>query len=236
MTCRADEQRLAWIGSYVTTVLERDLPALGVRIPSSRLLKFWTMLTHLNGRLLNVTELAHSMEVSTTAVGHYLDILEGSLMVLRLQPHFANTRKRLVKRPKLYVRDTGILHWLSGLRREEDLESWVGKGASFESLVLGEVMARAREELTEPRFSFYRTHAGAEVDLLVEDGARITPLEIKHGASVGHYDTAGLRSCMKELGLQAGFIVTRGDTPRALGGGITSVPWDRVIDRSAALW
>ncbi|OHD72264.1 MAG: hypothetical protein A2177_09620 [Spirochaetes bacterium RBG_13_68_11] len=233
---QADDQKLAWIGSYVTTVLERDLPALGVRIPSPRLLRFWTMLTHLNGRLLNVTELAHSMELSTTAIGHYLDVLEGSLMVLRLQPFFVNTRKRLVKRPKLYVRDTGILHWLSGLRRQEDLDSWPGKGASFESLVLAELMARALEELTEPRFSFYRTHAGAEVDLLVEDGSRITPIEIKHGAAVGPYDTAGLRSCMKELGVSAGTIVARGDTSRVIGNGITSVPWNNVIDRSAKLW
>ena len=106
------------------------------------------MLTHLNGRPLNVMELAHSMELSTTAVGYYLDILEGSLMVLRLQPFFANTGKRLVKRPKLCVWDTGILHWLAGLRRQEDLDSWPGKGASFESLVLGELMARASGRTT----------------------------------------------------------------------------------------
>jgi predicted AAA+ superfamily ATPase len=232
----SDEQRLAWIGSYVTTVFERDLPGLGVRVPSQRLLRFWTMLMHLNGRLLNVSDLAHSMEVSIPAAGRYLDILEGAFMIRRLPPFFANIGKRLVKRPKLYVRDTGLLHWLAGLRRRGDLDAWSGKGASFESLVASEVMARAEEELSEPRFAFYRTHAGAEVDLLVEDGRRIIPVEIKHGASVGQYDTAGLRSCMKDLGVPAGWIVTRGDTVRAIGNGITAVPWEGVVDRSISFW
>jgi hypothetical protein len=232
----SNEQRLAWIGSYITTVLERDLPMLGVRIPSQRLLRFWTMLTHLNGQLLNVSELAHSMEVSNPAAGRYLDILEGALMIRRLPPFLANVGKRLVKRPKLYVRDTGLLHWLAGLRRREDLDSWPGKGASFETLVASEVMARAEEELSEPRFSFYRTHAGAEVDLLVEDGRRIIPVEVKHGASVGQYDTAGLRSCMRDLGVPVGWIVTRGDTVRTIGNGITALPWERLVDRSIPLW
>lgn len=231
-----DEMKLAWIGSYVSTVLERDLPAVGVRIPSPRLLRFWTMVTHLNGRLLNVTELSHSMELSTTAVGHYLDVLEGALMIVRLQPFFADLGKRLVKRPKLYVQDSGILHWLAGLRRTEELDTWVGRGASFESLVVGELITRARNELAEPRFSFFRTHAGAEVDLLIEDGQRVIPVEIKHGAGVGPHDTAGLRSCMSDLGLSTGFIVTRGDSRNSIGHGIESVPWDSIANGSVSLW
>jgi len=194
------------------------------------------MVTHLNGRLLNVTELAHSMELSTTAVGHYLDVLEGALMIVRLQPFFANLGKRLVKRPKLYVQDSGILHWLAGLRRTEDLDTWVGRGASFESLVVGELITRARNELAEPRFSFFRTHAGAEVDLLIEDGQRIIPVEIKHGAGVGPHDTAGLRSCMSDLGLSRGIIVTRGESRRAIGHGIESVPWDSIANGNVSLW
>jgi len=176
--------RLNQEGSYVTTVLERDLPALGVRVPSPRLMKFWTMLTHLQGQLLNVTALSTSMELSTTAINHYLDILEGALMILRLQPYFANLSKRLVKRPKMYIRDTGILHWLSGIRTEQDLETWPGRGASFESLVVGEIIAQAQIELSSPRFSFFRTQAGAEVDLLVEEGQSIIPIEVKHGIKI----------------------------------------------------
>jgi uncharacterized protein len=231
-----EEQKLSWIGSYVMTVLERDLPSLGVRIPSSRLLRFWRMLTHLNGSLLNQSALASSMELSTTAVAHYLDVLEGSLMVLRLPPYFANVGKRLVKRPKIYIRDTGILHWLAGLRRQEDLDSWVGKGSSFESLVLGELVARAQIDLQEPRFYFYRTQAGAEVDLLIEDGRQITAVEIKHAASVGNYDMAGLRNCVKDLKLSRGFIITRGDSVREMGNGITCLPWEGIVEGSALPW
>lgn len=231
-----EEQRLAWMESYVMTVLERDLPALGVRIPAPRLLRFWTMLTHLHGALLNVSALAESMEISTTAVAHYLDILEGSLMIQRLPPHFANLRKRLVKRPKLYISDSGILHWLAGLRRRGDLETWIGRGASFEGLVAGELIARARLELSAPRFSFYRTQAGAEVDLLIEDGKTIYPVEIKHGVSVGQYDTVGLRHCMADLGIAKGYIVSRGDEVRRLGNGITALPWVEIVKGAISPW
>jgi predicted AAA+ superfamily ATPase len=231
-----DVQKLAWMESYVMTVLERDLPALGVRIPASRLLRFWTMLTHLNGALLNVSALAESMEISTTAVNNYLDILEGSLMIQRLPPFFANVKKRLVKRPKLYIRDSGILHWLAGLRRSEDLDTWIGRGASFEGLVAGELMERARLQLSAPRFSFYRTQAGAEVDLLVEDGKIIYPIEIKHGTSVGPYDTIGLRHCMADLQIERGYIVTRGDEVRRLGNGITCLPWGQIVKGSVSPW
>ncbi len=174
-------------------------------------MKFWTMLTHLQGALLNISSLAQSMEMSTTAVSHYLDVLEGSLMIQRLPPHFADIGKRLTKRPKLYIRDTGILHWLAGLRGRDDLDTWPGKGASFEGLVV-------------------------EVDLLVEDGREIFPIEIKHGVSVGPYDTAGLRRCMADLGISNGFIVTRGDSVRRLGNGITVVPWEKIVAGDVSPW
>jgi len=232
----SDEQRREWIGSYVMTVLERDLPALGVRVPSARLMKFWTMLTHLQGELVNVSNLAQSIEMSTTAVGHYLDVLEGSLMIQRLPPYFANIGKRLTKRPKLYIRDTGILHWLTGLRSRDDLDTWPGKVSSFEGLVVGELMARAQLDLQAPRFTFYRTQAGAEVDLLVENGREIFPIEIKHGASVSQYGIAGLRRCMEDLGISNGFIVTRGDSVRRLGNGITVLPWEKIVAGEVSPW
>ena len=232
----SDEQKLAWIESYVLSVLEKDLPLLGVRVPSVRLMKFWTMLTHLQGGMLNVSSLAESMELSTNAVSHYLDILEGALMIKRLPPFFANLGKRLVKRPKVYIRDTGILHWLAGIHRPEDLETWAGKGASFEGLAVGELMARAELECSAPRFSFYRTQAGAEVDLLVETGGKILPVEVKHAAGVGGHDMAGLRQCMKDLGLEKGFVVTRGDSVRRLGEGIVSLPWEGIVAGEVTPW
>jgi len=230
------QQRAAWIESYTSTLLERDLPLLGVRVPSPRLRRLWTMLTHLQGELLNVSALAQSLELSTTAVYHYLDILEGAFMITRLPPYFANVGKRLVKSPKVFIRDTGILHRLAGLRAPGDLESWINRGRSFEGLVVEELMAAARLELDAPQFFFWRTQAGAEVDLLIQQGGRITPVEIKLGTVVSHYDTAGLRQCMKDLSLPTGFIITRSQEVRAIGGGITIIPWEAVARGEIYPW
>jgi predicted AAA+ superfamily ATPase len=110
-----EDQRLAWLQSYLQTLLERELPVVGVRVPASRLLRFWTMLSYVHGQLPNVSMLAKSMELSPTAISNYLDILEGVLLIRRLHPYHANIRKRLVKSPKVYIRDSGILHRLAGL-------------------------------------------------------------------------------------------------------------------------
>jgi predicted AAA+ superfamily ATPase len=122
------------------------------------------------------------------------------------------------------------------LRDRDDLDTWPGKGASFEGLVVGELMARAQLDLQAPRFTFYRTQAGAEVDLLVENGREIFPIEIKHSASVSPYDIAGLRRCMEDLGISSGFIVTRGDSVRRLGNGITVLPWEQVVAGEGSPW
>ncbi len=148
------------------------------------------MLVHVHGQILNVSTIARSLELSTTAVNNYLDILEGALMIHRLPPYYANVKKRLVKRPKLYIRDTGILHRLAGLRSESDLETWIGRGSSFEGLVVEEMMNLASLKLESPRFYYWRTSAGAEVDLLVEAGRRLIPIEVKHGTTVSQYDLA----------------------------------------------
>lgn len=109
--------RSEWLSAYVSTLLERELPALGVGLPVRRLRTLWTMLTHVHGNLLNVSDLARSLGVSSHTVNGDLDVLEGAFTIRRLPPYFANVRKRLTKSTKLYVRDTGLLHFLAGLRR-----------------------------------------------------------------------------------------------------------------------
>ena len=230
---QTDEQRVTWLESYLQTVLQRDLPLLGVRVPPARLSRFWTMLSWVHGQLLNSSSLARSMELSTSAITNYLDILEGALLVRRLPPYFANVGKRLVRRPKLYVRDTGMLHRLAGLNDPSALELWPGRGGSFESLVVEELITQAANRLTAPRFYFYRTQAGAEVDLLIQDGPSLLPIEIKLGIDVGPRDTVGLRNCMSDLGLRRGFIVTRAAEARSLGHGITTLPWQQVAAGTA---
>ena len=133
---RSNAARLDWLDAYVSTFLERDLPALGLRLPAARLRTLWTMLTHVHGNLLNASDLARSLGVSSPTITHYLDVLEGAYMVRRLPPFFANVQKRLTKAPKIYIRDSGLLHFLAGLREPRDLDGWSRRGASFEGLVI----------------------------------------------------------------------------------------------------
>jgi hypothetical protein len=186
------------------------------------------MLTHVHGSLLNVSDLARSLGVSSHTVVGDLDVLEGAFMVRRLAPYFANVQKRLTKSPKLYVRDTGLLHHLAGLRHPRELLTWPRRGSSFEGLVIEELIAQARNRLAQPEVFFWRTQAGAEVDLLIVEGRRILPVEVKLGASVDRHGLAGLRQCMSDLGLRRGWVVSSAREARRLAPGIELVPWERV--------
>jgi hypothetical protein len=219
--------RAEWLDGYLTTLLERDLPALGIRLPAVRLRRLAAMLTHVHGSLLNVSDLARSLGVSVPTVTHDLDVLEGMCLLRRLPPYHTNIRKRLTKSPKVYVSDTGLLHALAGLDRPEALESWHHRGHSFEGLVIEEVIALARERVVRPGFFFWRTQAGAEIDLLIADGRRLVPIEIKLGA-VDQYTIRGLRQVMADLGCQKGWIVTGAGERRRVGPDVEIVTWSQV--------
>ncbi|MFQ5506173.1 MAG: ATP-binding protein [Planctomycetota bacterium] len=221
-------QRSRWMESYVAAFLESDLPALGIRLPAQRLRTLWMMLTQVHGNLLNVSDLARSLAVSVPTVSRYLDVLEGACMIRRLFPHFANIQKRLTKRPKIFLRDTGLLHFLAGLRRPSELETWDRRGNSFAGLVIEELISAAKDRYVRPHLAFWRTHAGAEVDLLIGNGKRLLPIEIKLGSSAGQYAVAGLRQCMKDLGLTRGWVITTGTERRSVGRGIEIVPWEAI--------
>jgi uncharacterized protein len=225
---RDSPARSEWLNAYVSTFLERDLPALGIGLPTRRLRLLWTMLTHVHGNLLNVSDLARSLAVSSHTITGDLDVLEGAYMIRRLQPYHANVQKRLTKSSKLYVRDTGLLHFLAGLRRPAELATWPKRGASFEGLVIEELAALAALRLVRPELFFWRTHAGAEVDLLVVEGQRILPIEIKTGAAVNHHAVAGLRQCMKDLGLRRGWVISTARERRRLSPGIEIIPWTEI--------
>lgn len=225
---RGARARGEWLDSYVSTFLERDLPALGLSLPPERLRVLWTMLTHVHGNLLNVSDLARSLAVSVHTVNSHLDVLESTFMIRRLRPYFANVQKRMTKSPKVYIRDTGLLHFLAGLRQPRDLDTWSRKGSSFEGLVIEELAGLASDRLVRPETYFWRTQAGAEVDLLIVSGKRILPIEIKFGAAVDQYAVAGLRQCMKDLSLKRGWVVCSATEPRTIGRGIEVVPWAQV--------
>lgn len=173
----SDRASLRWRQDFIRTYLERDIPALGPRIPAETLRRFWTMLAHQQSGLLNAAQLASSLGVNGKTIASYLDLLVDLLLVRRLEPWHTNTTKRLVKSPRIYVRDSGLVHALLGLNAEDDLLGHPIAGPSWEGFVIETLIATAPEG-TQP--NFYRTGAGAEVDLLLAlPGGNLWAVEIK---------------------------------------------------------
>ena len=219
------QRKTAWLEQYVSSFLERDIPAMGIHVAPVRLRKLWMMLAHVHGGLLNISDLARSLDLSVPSIAHHLDILEGAFMIRRLQPYHANISKRLVKSPKLYIRDTGLLHHLAGLRQPQDLETWPGRGNSWEGFVLEELIRRAKSRWPAPSFYFWRTQAGAEADLIIENGRTRLVVEIKAGSSLSSKGLLGIRQCMTDLHLRSGFVIYRGERALKLAPGLSAVPW-----------
>jgi hypothetical protein len=140
-------------------------------------------------------------------------------------------QKRLTKAPTVYIRDTGLLHFLAGLREPRELLSWPRRGQSFEGLVIEELAGLVAERAVRPELFFWRTSGGAEVDLLIRDGRRLVPIEIKLGAAVDRHKVAGLRQCMTDLGLTKGYVIANTTERYAIGTNIEVVPWAEVVQR-----
>jgi predicted AAA+ superfamily ATPase len=160
-----DDASFAWRTAFIQTYLERDVPALGPRIPAETLRRYWQMLAHNQGQMLNAAQLASGLGVSGHTVARYLDIMVDLLLVRRLQPWAANAKKRLVRTPKVYVRDSGLLHALLGIRNQEELLGHPVVGSSWEGLLIENIL-NALPPAARP--TFYRTSAGAEIDLVIE--------------------------------------------------------------------
>jgi len=177
-TPASDEQSLLWRENYILTFLERDIPQLGIAIPADTLRRFWTMLCHYHGQLLNYAELARSFGISDMTARKYLDILSGTFMVRVLQPWHANVGKRLVKRPKIYLRDSGLFHALMQIENRKQLSSHNKLGASWEGFAL-ECVCQSLNKMGHLLY-FWRTHAGAELDLFWQHGGRNWGIEFKY--------------------------------------------------------
>lgn len=179
--------------------------------------------------LLYVSDLARCLAVSSHTVAGDLFVLEGADMIRRLHPYHANVQKRLTRSRKVYIRDTGLLHFLACLRQPKELLTWPKRGASFEGMVVEELVALAAQSLVRPGIFFRRTQAGAEVDLLIAEGQGMLAIEIKLGVPVSHNAVAGLRQCMKDLGLRRGRVVTTGPGKHRLSPGIEIIPWRDIV-------
>jgi len=223
-TAQTDELSNQWLEQYIATFLERDIPQLGINIPSATLRRFWIMLCHYHGQIMNYAEFARSFGISDMTVRRYLDILEGTFMVRLLQPWYANIGKRLVKRPKVYFRDSGLLHALMAIRSTEDLASHNKLGASWEGFAL-EVAARAIGKRNE-EFAFWATHSGAEVDLFWQERGKNWAIEIKYADAPRR--TPSMISAMKDLDLAHLWILYPGDRAYALAAGVSTLPLEAV--------
>lgn len=226
----SDEASLAWRESFIITHLERDIPAFGIRIPGPTLHRFWRMLAHLHGQLWNASRLASGFGVSAPTVQHYLEILEATYMVRRLPPLHVNSGKRLVKSPKIYLRDSGLLHALLGIRSLDELAGHPVVGPSWEGWVLEQIA-----QLLSPQWqlSFYRTATGAEMDVVAERGERRIGFEIKLSSAPSL--SKGFWSAMKDLQLEQAYVVAPVETGYPIAEKVEVLPANELAQLCASL-
>lgn len=217
-TARSEADSFAWRQQFLQTFLERDIPQLGVRVPAAVLRRFWNMLAHHHGQLWHAAELARALGVGEPAVRRYLDLLTGVFMVRQLPPWFENLGKRQVKSPKVYVRDSGLLHVLLGTAKKSALEMHPKIGASWEGYAVEEVL----KAVAPDHAYFWATHQGAELDLLLFKGGRRIGVECKRADSPSL--TPSMRIATADLRLDRLHVVYPGTRRYALARGIEVVP------------
>ena len=191
-----------WREAFIRHLLHTDLPALGLRVDATSLNRFWRMLAHLHGQLFNASAVANSLDVSATTINRWLDHMVGALLIRKLEPFHANLGKRLVKSHKVYVRDSGLLHSLLGLTSVADLQGHPMAGASWEGFVIDHIAAHLPAGAS---MSFYRTAAGAELDVVVEVGQKRIGFEIKF--SVAPKVSKGFWQSLQDVRPHETFIV-----------------------------
>jgi predicted AAA+ superfamily ATPase len=214
-----------WRQDFIRAFLERDIPQLGVRIPARSLERFWQMCAHVHGQVFNSSTLGQSLGVSHHTARSYLDLLQQTWMVRVLPPFAANLGKRLIKSPKIYIRDSGILHTLHGLTTLNDLRGHPAFGPSWEGFVVENILARA----VDWKASYYRTSSGNEVDLLLEKGTRRIAVECK--ASSAPESTKGFHQALKDLGIREAWIVAPVGDAYPAGRNVTVASLEHILAR-----
>jgi predicted AAA+ superfamily ATPase len=218
----SDDFATTWVQNFIQTHLERDLPVLGVRVPATTLFRFWTMVAHCNSQLWNASRLAESLGVDSKTARRYLDILEDTFMIRQLRPFFGNVKKRLVKSPKVYIRDTGLLHTMLKIHSYEDLSANPILGASWEGFCLEQIIG-----LKPSRYDayFYRTlsAAAAEIDLVLTRGLNVEiAVEIKY--SLTPKLTKSSTNAINEVNPQRTWVVYPGEESYPIKKDIWTLP------------
>jgi len=220
---RSDADSGSWRKNFIQTLLERDIPQWGPAISPTALYRFWTMLAHYHGQIWSAADPARSLGVSEPTVRHYLDLLTDVFMVRQLRPYHANLRKRQVKSPKAYIRDTGLLHQLLGIRSGKDLLSHPKCGASWEGFALEETLRTVEPD----EAYFWATHNGAEIDLVAIKNGKMTGYEFKR--SDAPRLTPSMRIALKDLKLKQIVVVYPGTKRYSLSDRVTVIPLTDLI-------
>ena len=225
----SDQDRLDWFDAYSRTFIERDLSVLGIDVSAPQMRKLWTMLAHYSGNIWNASKLAGSLGTSYKTVNRYTDILEQTFLIRKLQPYFANIGKRLIKSPKIYFRDTGLLHYFLDVDSEKMLASHPARGASWEAFIIEELVTALSLYVPGSRVYYWRTATGVEVDLLVTKGDRLIPFEIKLHTSPRKRDVKSLYSCMEDLDIKSAYLIYSGKEDYSLGDGVTALAAEKLL-------
>ena len=221
---RSEADSVAWRKQFIQALLERDLPQWGVRVPAAALLRFWTMVAHYHGQTWNAAEPARALGVNPSTSRRYLDLLTDALMVRQLQPWHANLGKRQVKSPKVYMRDSGLLHQFFGLGTEKALLSHPKVGASWEGFVIEQVLAAEPHD----QAYFWATHQGAEIDLILRRGDRLLGVECKRADAPRL--TPSIRIALDDLHLERVAVIYPGTKRFALADRVEAVPLATLIE------
>jgi uncharacterized protein len=217
---RDDMASMRWRMNFISTYLERDVPQLGPRVPAVTLRRLWTMLAHSQGEQVNISKLAGGLDVSVPTVTRYIELLEDLLLVRTLRPWAGNIKKRLVKAPKVYIRDSGIAHALLHLTTRDDVLGHPVAGASWEGFALENILSVLPEGATS---WFYRTAAGAEIDLVIEQGVRQrVAIEIKR--SLAPSVSKGFHVGCEDITATRRYIVYPGTEQYPVSNGVTIMP------------
>lgn len=219
------EDAFFWIENFIRTFLERDLRNFGFNIPPDTLGRLWKMLAHLNGQILNSNQIAVSMGLSHTTIRRYIDILANTFMLRLILPYHHNIKKRLIKSPKLYFRDTGILHTLLKLDSYEDLFVHPGNGPSWEVTVIENVIAKYHQW----NHFYYRTSNGNEIDLVLTKGARIIAIEIK--ASPSPKVSRGFWVALEDINATEAYVIAPVRMPYPMAKGVMVFPLAEFLDK-----
>ena len=221
----SDAASAQWREFYIRTFLERDIPTLGIQIPPTALRRFWMMLARYHGQVFNASDLGRSLSVADTTVRRYLDALVGTLMVRRLPPWFENIGKRQVKTPKIYFRDSGLLHRLAGVNDAGQLHTWPKLGASWEGFALEEIIRLA--DASEEEAYFWSVHSQGELDLMIVKDGRRLGFEFKYGDSPK--TTSACRMALEHLKLNQLTLVCPGDAAHELEKNVQVRGLNRII-------